>query len=552
MVVSLVLALLLPLVTSYLSFQKKIPNGELVPFPCRPGTVWPGVGHINNHGTGFQNPFGLDFEANGYRWDKKLCLMDSDGDGYSNGLELGDPNCEWEENKIPEMTIGLSHPGICDPHDGEECRRKKIKSPKYLSQGEWLTDVCNNDEFKCDALKDKDIINITARLPAGTPVPVQKTHYLCQLFNIYKLGIPPKKDYHIVAITPSIDKKLVVHHIIVFGCTGYVQESDSPFACDVTPHASCQEFMYLWTVGMNGECFYPDTGVKIGKNGYENFIIQYHQSNDQLRAGMYDTSGLIFHITPNLKRYDTGVFAVGSTYFELPPHLNYTVIKSTCASGCTKNLLTGSINITAAGNHMHLLGKDMIVELKRKNYHLAYITYDRFFLYDTPQVHHYPLPIEMFPGDSVVTTCGFSTLSRDDDTLWGDGTTDEMCFGFITYHPKQAVLRPSCVDIMGFGMCDDNALEGCTSLREFLTNIKDTRVFREVSQACKQGASICEQRCAVTVLKHMKMESCMKGNIWRYIKNELSKARGHGFEFLSRIAPCRGEAEKAMLEDPDL
>ena len=29
------------------------------------------------------------------KWDQTLCEKDSDGDGKSNGQELGDPECQW-------------------------------------------------------------------------------------------------------------------------------------------------------------------------------------------------------------------------------------------------------------------------------------------------------------------------------------------------------------------------------------------------------------------------------------------------------------------------
>jgi dopamine beta-monooxygenase len=43
-------------------------------------------------------------------WTPELCRKDSDGDGKSNGEELGDPNCEWRENAIPDKNA-FSHPG---------------------------------------------------------------------------------------------------------------------------------------------------------------------------------------------------------------------------------------------------------------------------------------------------------------------------------------------------------------------------------------------------------------------------------------------------------
>ena len=40
-----------------------------------------------------------------------LCEMDSDLDGKTNGEELGDPNCAFQEGGIPHRNISLSHPG---------------------------------------------------------------------------------------------------------------------------------------------------------------------------------------------------------------------------------------------------------------------------------------------------------------------------------------------------------------------------------------------------------------------------------------------------------
>lgn len=38
-------------------------------------------------------------------------MKDSDGDGKTNGQELGDPHCTWTKGEIPTHTNGLSHPG---------------------------------------------------------------------------------------------------------------------------------------------------------------------------------------------------------------------------------------------------------------------------------------------------------------------------------------------------------------------------------------------------------------------------------------------------------
>ena len=45
------------------------------------------------------------------RWTRELCQKDSDGDGRTNGEELGDPSCTWVPGSTPEITTGITHPG---------------------------------------------------------------------------------------------------------------------------------------------------------------------------------------------------------------------------------------------------------------------------------------------------------------------------------------------------------------------------------------------------------------------------------------------------------
>jgi hypothetical protein len=54
---------------------------------------------------------GVDFAATGYAWNSKLCSLDSDGDGVTNGEELGDPCCVWQKGAVPARTTMISHPG---------------------------------------------------------------------------------------------------------------------------------------------------------------------------------------------------------------------------------------------------------------------------------------------------------------------------------------------------------------------------------------------------------------------------------------------------------
>lgn len=40
-----------------------------------------------------------------------MCTADSDGDGRTNGEELGDPSCVWSVGQEPSRTVNITHPG---------------------------------------------------------------------------------------------------------------------------------------------------------------------------------------------------------------------------------------------------------------------------------------------------------------------------------------------------------------------------------------------------------------------------------------------------------
>ncbi|XP_052090180.1 temptin-like [Mytilus californianus] len=93
----LISVFLISLTYGYPWFQGKIPNGNKVPDPSN------------------------------FRWTVNICEMDSDGDGKTNGEELGDPKCEWYmEATNPVISNATGHPGICEPMSSLKCRDKNV------------------------------------------------------------------------------------------------------------------------------------------------------------------------------------------------------------------------------------------------------------------------------------------------------------------------------------------------------------------------------------------------------------------------------------------
>lgn len=69
------------------NYYDNMPNG---------GSINGDIGHINGDYKTY-TPFGLDYKTAGGTW-SAYCQKDSDGDGATNGVELGDPNCQWVLN----------------------------------------------------------------------------------------------------------------------------------------------------------------------------------------------------------------------------------------------------------------------------------------------------------------------------------------------------------------------------------------------------------------------------------------------------------------------
>ena len=67
------------------------------------------------------NYFGVDFRENKYVWNEQLAEMDSDGDEYPNGIELGDEDGDGQ----PEILVERSSPG--DP----------LNDPSSIDRDTW-------------------------------------------------------------------------------------------------------------------------------------------------------------------------------------------------------------------------------------------------------------------------------------------------------------------------------------------------------------------------------------------------------------------------------
>lgn len=308
------------------SFGSKIPNGQKVPCPpnaggCSRGICY-GLGHPNCGGfqSGdrvggnlFLSPFGDDLKANGYAWTKELCELDSDGDGYTNGEELGDPCCVWSLGlaAMLDSVDGFlpSHPGMSEhippvgftydksslcgiPEEEEEEEEEEIEPTpisidQYYNPGESRGVL----EFRMEPY----------------PIPVATTTYVDFVFNIPE---DAPDFFHVVFGEAIVSQPDHLHHFVIDGCSTRIDPSKEGLPTE-RGAAECRELM-IGQYAPGSDLFANvalDTGVILGRGlGIESLLINVHYTDGvyedaKERTYKMATDGIRIHYTTDFRPF---------------------------------------------------------------------------------------------------------------------------------------------------------------------------------------------------------------------------------------------------------
>lgn len=180
------------------SFRSKIPNGTVN--SCS-------TCHDLNSGPPALNPFGMAFFNAGTQWTPALAALDSDGDGFSNGQELGDPAGTW--------TPGAANPGGTITNPGDPSSHPAITAPSITTQPVSQTvDAGANVTFSVEATGTAPLTyqwrKDTADIAGATNVTLNLTHVGTGDAGSYVVVVSNAADS--VSSTPAI---LIVNELPV-------------------------------------------------------------------------------------------------------------------------------------------------------------------------------------------------------------------------------------------------------------------------------------------------------------------------------------------------
>jgi hypothetical protein len=284
---------------------------------------------------------------------------------------------------------------------------------------------------------------VEIRMP-DVQLPAERTTYMCYPAII---DIPDiTKDYHIVKIDPFVQAENVkfVHHFIVDICYFPPNQDYNATLCQ-NMEIRCQGLLYGWAMGGKPLVFPEAAGVRVGANDPDKvyfIMLQIHYSNFDLIEGLVDSSGIVLHLTENLRQYDAGnlmIGNIGSDEVTIPGNTPYFRVEADCPSVCT-DMWPHPINVFSSTLHMHNTGMMSWATLHRGGQRIpGYISRVEYFGFEFQESLDVNLVIE--PGDRMNLVCVYNTVGKP-DTKFGIASDNEMCLGYLAYYPKLNLRTP--------------------------------------------------------------------------------------------------------------
>lgn len=289
-----------------------------------------------------------------------------------------------------------------------------------------------------DSHSTLEITNDNAKIPATD------TTYWCK---VYKLAEEFKEKHHITAFESVITNtsRGVVHHMELFHCVSDPRADmisyNGPCNSESKPDGlvQCRKVIAAWAMGADRFVYPRDVGGVIGGFKYSPYLVlEVHYDNPRLRDDIVDSSGIRIYYERTLRTYDAGILEIGLEYspkMAIPPQMASFHLNGHCLSECTQASLTRPITLFASQLHTHLTGRRVWTSLVRNNRIVEIVNRDNHYDQMFQEIRLLPKPVEVRPGDALITQCVHETMDRHEMTVGGYSIRDEMCVNYLHYYP---------------------------------------------------------------------------------------------------------------------
>jgi hypothetical protein len=296
-------------------------------------------------------------------------------------------------------------------------------------------------------------------VPGGTNLEGTVDRYICFYFK------PPYSDgSQGLWFASMLDQTKVLHHWLLYGTDAALHADGA-----VAPCSAAEPGAYLlagWAPGSEDVTMPPGIGLDMPSGPGAGLILEIHYYNTD-KVELPDQTGMrVCTAKANTRPNTAAVHFTGTEGICVPPGAT----GYSTAGHCAPRQDRGDIHIISVWPHMHKAGRRMKVIINRKNGTKETLN-DQPFDFNA-QIRYPKDDVILKPGDSIDTTCYYDNDGTS-SIPFGEKTSDEMCFGFITAWPAGALavdpaalnpiqniglgIQPSrrCLDPVGiFGSCN--------------------------------------------------------------------------------------------------
>jgi hypothetical protein len=249
------------------------------------------------------------------------------------------------------------------------------------------------------------------------------------LYVCYGFDTDASQKRHVIAGAAHIDNTKVVHHVLLYQADQAV--SGTPQPCGAGGGQGWR-LVTGWAPGGKNFELPPEAGFA-EEVGTTHWALQIHYNNAQGLVGEVDETGYDLCSTDQLRANDADILATGTFQIAIPPRSTY---ETTC--DLTFPQQYGAINVVSSWAHMHKLGRAESAKRVRAGQETTLLdapSYD----FSTGAAAN-AVKVDVAGGDTIRTSCRWQN-GGDTTVSFGDATSDEMCFAFLTYYPKITAPR---------------------------------------------------------------------------------------------------------------
>jgi len=238
-------------------------------------------------------------------------------------------------------------------------------------------------------------------------------------------------DAFLTAYEVMPGEKRVVHHVIAFALDNASADAEADandaaeagpgYTCYGGPGVAASRFVAGWAPGGGPTRFPAGTGLKLEAG--RKMVLQIHYN---LASGaLPDQTKLAVALAPSVDK-EASITRIAAKNINLPPGQPLV----TATNDELIPALAGTVTIWGVAPHMHVAGKTMNIESDHSGQKQCLLDVGNWdFHWQSFSMYDKPLTVQ--GGDTIRITCGYDTTGRDNVTVSGEGTEDEMCIGFF-------------------------------------------------------------------------------------------------------------------------